>query len=317
MSRLPPLRALQVFETVGHCGGISQAARRLGISVGAVSQQMKLLEDALGMKLTLKDGQRIRLNTVGERFHARCSTAFEELRVAVSEAERAKNPNNLYVSCLPSLMVKWLAPLVDEWGSGESDLDIYLDSTLEDTSEEEIADFRIGYGEHPQHAAHSVRLFRDCVVPTCSPLLLERVGCARELLEHRLIGIDSRPKFDSPPSWTQWFEALEGKTGVPIAIRRNYSSSSAAIQAAIDQQGIVLAQFSMIARDVGAGRLVIPWPFAVPLPAPYYLSWHPNTLHKHQCRAFQRWIIGQGQKQDKITAAMLVDSWPSAVMDHS
>ena len=52
MSRLPPLRALQVFEVVGHCAGMSQAAIRLGISVGAVSQQMKLLEDALGMKLT-------------------------------------------------------------------------------------------------------------------------------------------------------------------------------------------------------------------------------------------------------------------------
>lgn len=58
MSRLPPLRALQIFETVGHCGGISQAAKRLNLSVGAVSQQMKLLDEALGMSLTVKDGQR-------------------------------------------------------------------------------------------------------------------------------------------------------------------------------------------------------------------------------------------------------------------
>ncbi|MGY2330701.1 LysR substrate-binding domain-containing protein [Pseudomonas sp. SDT2931_S440] len=305
MSRLPPLRALQVFEVVGHCAGMSQAAIRLGISVGAVSQQMKLLEDALGMKLTLKDGQRLRLNSVGERLHARCTAAFEELRLAVAEAERAKNPNNLYISCLPSLMTKWLSPLIDEWGQDETDLDIYLDSTLDDASGEESADFRIGYGEHPEHAGHSVPLFRDCVVPTCSPQLLERVACARDLLDYRLIGIDSRPRFDSPPSWTQWFSELEGQTGQPIVIRRNYSSSITAIQAAIDRQGIVLAQFSMIAGDLRAGRLVIPWRFAVPLAAPYYLSWHPNTLHKQQCRGFQRWMIGQGQKQEKITAAML------------
>lgn len=180
MSRLPPLRALQVFEVVGHCAGMSQAAIRLGISVGAVSQQMKLLEDALGIKLTLKDGQRLRLNSVGERLHARCTAAFEELRLAVAEAERAKNPNNLYISCLPSLMTKWLSPLIDEWGQDETDLDIYLDSTLDDASGEESADFRIGYGEHPEHAGHSVPLFRDCVVPTCSPQLLERVACARD-----------------------------------------------------------------------------------------------------------------------------------------
>lgn len=302
MNRLPPLRALQVFETVGHCAGISQAATRLGISAGAVSQQMKLLEDALGMKLTLKEGQRLRLNSVGERLHSRCSAAFEELRLAVAEAERAKNPNNLYVSGLPSLMTQWLSPLVNEWGRDETDLDIYLDSTLDDASGEESADFRIGYGEP---VGQGVPLFRDCVVPTCSPQLLARAQSARELLGYPLIGIDSRPKFDSPPSWTQWFSALEGDTGQPIVIRRNYSSSITAIQAALDGHGIVLAQFSMIASDVNAGRLVIPWRFAVPLAAPYYLSWHPNTLHKQQCRRFQRWMIGQGQRQEKITAAML------------
>src|SRR5476651_415294 len=176
MSRLPPLRALQVFETVGHCGGISQAAKRLNLSVGAVSQQMKLLEEALGMSLTVKEGQRLRLNAIGLRFHARCSSAFEELRAAVSEVERSKNPNNLYVSGLPSLMTKWLAPLTYEWQHEHGDLDIYLDGTLADTLEEENADFRIGYGESGQYAGHSVVLFRDCVVPACSPTLLGHPG---------------------------------------------------------------------------------------------------------------------------------------------
>ncbi|KAF1008743.1 MAG: HTH-type transcriptional regulator TrpI [Pseudomonas fluorescens] len=300
MNPLPPLRALQVFETVGHCVGLSQAATRLGISVGAVSQQMKLLEDALGLKLTHKDGQRLRLNSVGERLHSRCSAAFEELRLAV--AERAKNPCNLYISGLPSLMTQWLSPLVNEWSVDEPELAIYLDSTLDDTSGDESADFRLGYGEP---AGQGVALFRDCVVPTCSPQLLVRAGSPRELLEHRLIGIDSRPRFDSPPSWSHWFNALQDQSDHGVVIRRTYSSSITAIQAAIDGQGIVLAQFSMIAADLAAGRLVIPWPFAMALAAPYSLSWHPNTLHKPQCRRFQRWLIGQGQKQDRITTAML------------
>ncbi|MHC8380758.1 LysR substrate-binding domain-containing protein [Pseudomonas sp. LB3P14] len=308
MSRLPPLRALQIFETVGHCGGVSQAAKRLNISVGAVSQQMKLLDEALGMSLTVKEGQRLRLNAIGQRFHARCSIAFEELRAAVSEVERSKNPNNLYVSGLPSLMTKWLAPLTYEWQHEDSDLDIYLDGTLADTSEEENADFRIGYGEPGQDAGHSVVLFRDCVVPACSPTLLGHPGNvehAGDLLQYPLIRIDSRPKFDSPPSWAEWFELEGAAVEQTIAIRRSFSSSSMAIQAAIDHQGIVLAQFSMIARDIDEGRLIIPWQRAMPLPSPYYLSWHPNTLQKAQCRAFQRWLIGRGRTQEVITDSLI------------
>jgi len=309
MSRLPPLRALQIFETVGHCGGISQAAKRLNLSVGAVSQQMKLLDEALGMSLTVKDGQRLRLNAIGQRFHARCSTAFEELRAAVAEVERSKNPNNLYVSGLPSLMNKWLGPLIYEWQHEHDDLDIYLDGTLADTSEEENADFRIGYGEPVQYAERSVVLFHDCVVPACSPALLGHsgtVGQAADLLQYPLIRVDSRPKFDSPPSWVEWF-GLEGEVvEQTIAVRRSFSSASMAIQAAIDQQGIVLAQYSMIARDIAEGRLIIPWPRAMALPSPYYLSWHPNTLQKAQCRAFQRWLIGRGKAQEDMTKRLIL-----------
>src|ERR1700712_1003098 len=115
MSTLPPLRSLQVFEAVGHCGSVAQAARHLEISAGAVSQQMKILEDALGLSLMYKDGQRLRMNASGQRFHSRCTLAFEELRLAAAEVGRSKNPDHLYVSALPSVLSKWLAPLTYEW----------------------------------------------------------------------------------------------------------------------------------------------------------------------------------------------------------
>ena len=86
----PPLRALQVFEAVGRCGGVTEAAKRLGISAGAVSQQIKLLEDTLGLHLTQKDGKRLSLTPIGRQYHESCAAAFESLRVAHAEIERAK-----------------------------------------------------------------------------------------------------------------------------------------------------------------------------------------------------------------------------------
>jgi LysR family glycine cleavage system transcriptional activator len=301
MSSLPPLRALQVFETVGHYGSISRAAQHLGISIGAVSQHMKLLENALGATLTVKEGQRIRLSTIGERLHARCHVAFEELRAAAAEVERTKASATLHVSSLPSIMEKWLAPLMYGWNKSHSGVDLYLDSNL-DMSETEGADFHVGYGQGGSNLENRAELFRDCVIPACAPALIGGASTfvrPESLLAYPLICVDSTPKFDSPPSWSDWFEDCGCSVEGPVAVALRYSSSSIAIGAAIGGQGIVLAQYSMIASDLKAGWLVVPFHHAMELPAPYFVSWHHNALHKPQCQDFHRWIIARGRDQQR------------------
>ncbi|PWU27052.1 MULTISPECIES: LysR substrate-binding domain-containing protein [unclassified Pseudomonas] len=309
MNHLPPLRALQVFEAVGLCGGISQAAKRLGISAGAVSQQMKILEEAVGQSLTLKEGQRLRLNAAGQRFHEGCSQAFERLRAATAELERAKNANSLYVSALPSLLSKWLAPLVAGWQGQYPELSLYLDGTHTEPSQADAngIDFRISYGEGIQNNPHTVELFRDCVVPACSPALIAAPlagKAAAELLEYPLLTIDWRPKFDSPPSWQEWF-ASNAVPGAHIANSRIFSLSAMAIDAAIEGQGVVLAQYSMIANDLAGGRLVIPCRSALPLPSAYYLSWNQDSFQRPHCRAFQRWLMARGRDQQRACDSLL------------
>src|SRR5258708_15976148 len=123
MDTLPPLRALQVFDTLGRCGGVVEAARRLGVRPGAVSQQIKILEDSLGMRLLAREGKRLRLTAAGVRYHETCAAAFESLRVAGAEIERVRNRRSLSVSALPSLLSKWLAPRIYEGQSAHPELD--------------------------------------------------------------------------------------------------------------------------------------------------------------------------------------------------
>jgi LysR family glycine cleavage system transcriptional activator len=308
MRQLPPLRALQVFETVGHYESISRAAQHLGISVGAVSQHMRVLEESLDATLTVKEGQRIRLSPAGGRLHARCKVAFEELRSATAEVERMKNSATLYVSSLPSIMAKWLAPLMYEWNKNRRDIDTYLDSTLEDTSEAEGADFRIGYGPSIGDYDNRAELFRDCVVPVCASGIINGqafVSNPRSLLEYPLISIESKPDFDSPPSWLDWFGDCGFTIDAQISMRLRLSSASVAVQAAIDGQGVVLAQYSMVAGDLNSGKLVVPLQHAMILPSAYYLSWNRSALHKPQCRDFQRWIVGRGREQQRVIKEVL------------
>jgi LysR family glycine cleavage system transcriptional activator len=312
MQTLPPLRALQVFEAVGRCGGVAEAARRLGISAGAVSQQMKLLEDTLGLRLMQKDGKRLRLTAAGARYHESCAVAFESLRVAHAEIERSKNVRNLNVSALPSLLSKWLATRVVAWQQRHPDLSVYLDGTHTEPSPEgyEIY-FRISYGDRVADVNNAVELFCDCVVPVCSPHLLRAdapLATPADLLAYPLISVDWLPKFASPPSWRDWFRANaidEADNGRVNDTRQVYSLSSVAIQSAIDGHGFVLAQSSMICDDLAAGRLVMPFALGLPLPWPYFLTWRPNTFDKAHCRSFHRWLLTQAKEQQQLNDRLL------------
>jgi LysR family glycine cleavage system transcriptional activator len=78
-----------------------------------------------------------------------------------------------------------------------------------------------------------------------------------------------------------------------------HSLSSVAIQAAIDGHGFVLAQCSMVADDLTAGRLSMPVVSAIPLPWPYFLTWRESTFDRPQCRAFHRWLLARAREQQR------------------
>ncbi|WP_416423921.1 LysR substrate-binding domain-containing protein [Pseudomonas sp. App30] len=297
MTPLPPLRAMEIFEAVGHCGGITQAARRLGISTGAVSQQMKLLEQALGISLTVKVGQRLQLSPNGQRFHARCSAAFETLRLGVDEAHRARDPHSLSISGLPSLLAKWLAPLMPEWEQQHPGVSVYLDSTLNEDLLADGVDFRIGYGDSPQPGEHAAVLFHDCVVPVCAASLCGSCATPAALVQLPLIRVDSRPKFDSPPSWESWFASAGVAVEQRLRQPRTYSSTSLAIDAALLGQGVVLAPYAMVSGLLASGQLLMPYAHALPLAAAYQLRWSSDAFNKPQCRSFHRWLVAKGKAQ--------------------
>ena len=308
MDNLPSLRALQVFDAVGRFGGIVEAARRLGISAGAVSQQMKLLEDSLGLSLTFKVGKRIRLTAAGQRYHDSCAAAFESLRIAQVEVERTKNASNLRISALPSLFSDWLAPLIYAWQSEHPDLNLFLDgSHTEPASDGYEIDFRVTYG-HYALTENAVELFRDCVVPVCSPKLLRGDAPLRspaDLLNYPLLSIDWLPKFASPPSWRDWFDAQHVDHSQLRDGYRVYSLSSMAIQAAVSGQGVVLAQCSMIANSLADGRLIMPFARGLPLPSPYFLVGAKDAFDKAHCREFHRWLVSRGRDQMLINEHLL------------
>jgi len=290
--RLPPLRALEVFEAVCRFGGVARAGEELGVSPGAVSQQLRVLEDHLGQPLFNRDGRRLELTEPARAYFERVFEGFERLRDAHKVLDRNRDFEGLAISALPSLLLKWLAPRVCAWQQTRPYIDLRLESThREGVLSDGSVDFRLTYGHGAGLHRHAAELFTDSVVPVASPALALAATPA-QIAALPLIHIDWRPDHANGPTWGNWF-AMAGVAYGEAAPPRGYALSSVALDAAIAGQGVALGQRSFIEQDLRAGRLVALSDLALTLPAPYLVAWSETTMRKPGARDFLDWLLAE------------------------
>lgn len=296
----PSLRAIQAFEAFGRLGSVTGAATELGVSPGAVSQQIRKAEEALGLPLVERRGRMVALTAWGRLYHAAITEGFDRLRNAGAMLERARHEAAVTVSCLPSLAAKWLAPPLLDWQAKHEGATVRLiGAEAEVRFGEDQVDFRISYGAKVHAYEHYAELFTDWVVPACAPSLLARlpVRVPADILDRPLLGIEWDSQHRSPPTWAEWAKSIDEtyrRTAGDVA----FSLSSAAIDAAINGRGFVLAQRSMAAADIASGRLVVPFDLPVRLPDPYFLAWDRSALQKPFGAELRAWLISYGHRQE-------------------
>src|SRR5882672_4594888 len=108
--RLPPLSALRPFEAAARLESFSRAAEELHLTHGAVSRQVRALEDHVGAPLFSRHGKRVALTAGGRAFAERVRGALEEIAQAAETVNPARRDKRLTVSVLPSFASRWLMP---------------------------------------------------------------------------------------------------------------------------------------------------------------------------------------------------------------
>ncbi|MEO7953181.1 MAG: LysR substrate-binding domain-containing protein [Polaromonas sp.] len=304
--QLPPLRALQAFEVVARTGSVMAAADEMAVSPGAVSQQLRKLEELLGLRLFERRGKGMELSTWGRLYYTELGTAFDRLRAAQQSLWRLRTESGLTVSCLSSVASKWLGTLLFDWQAthGASCPQLRLiGAELEPDLKSGEADFRISYGEQSRHHAHHAELFTDWVVPACAPGLLASrpAHTPADLLQLPLIGITWESAHLPPPNWADWARSA-GMNDNAVDGALAFSLSSAAIDAALAGRGLVLAPMAMITGDLIEGRLVLPFDHRLQLPRPYFLAWDRAALNKPFGHEFQQWALAAGRRQARISS---------------
>ena len=289
--QLPPLQTLRAFEAAGRRQSMTLAAAELHVTHGAVSRQIRTLEDHLGVKLFRRMTRKIELTEVGTAFFAVVTRLLSELAREAGNVRRKNDTGRLIVSSGVSFASKWLTPRLHRLMARYPDLDVHLDVTdAEVDFAKGLVDVAVRYGAGHYPHATAERVMNETVTPVCTPEYRDLMGGLETV--NALAGCQFVHENGMNANWERWF-AMMGMSAVRTR-GPGYSHGSMSIEAAIRGEGVALGRSVLVAEDLAAGRLVAPFPHArLEVEWGYDLVYRPgNETHPKVC-AFRSWMMDE------------------------
>ena len=290
---LPPLRALRAFEAAARHLSFAQAARELGVTPGAISHQIKTLEDWLGAPLFRRLPRALRLTEAGAAALPFLSDGFDQLADGVARMQSRRGDTLLTVSVSPGFGSLWLVPRLDRFRRQHPEIEVRIDGTdrLVDIPRGE-ADIAIRYGPGGYRNVQSHRLFAMRATPVCSPDLLSRGPALRtpeDLANHTLLHVEWK---EAEGSWRTWLLAAGARAVDPFRGPR-FTKEDMAIRAALDGEGVALIGDRMAADHLAARRLTRPFDdtLSTQLSFAYYLLIAPDRGDVPKITRFVDWLL--------------------------
>ncbi|MGQ0533593.1 MAG: transcriptional regulator GcvA [Caulobacteraceae bacterium] len=301
---MPPFLSVRVFEAAARSGSFARAAEELGITAGAVSQHIRVLEEFAGQPLFRRLGRGVELTESGRAAFAHAGAAMDEMLQAGRAMRAGWRGKRIAVSTAPSFASKWLIPRLSRFQELFPEIEVRLsaDMSLVDFSGSDI-DFAIRYGPGGYEALHCERLMSESVIVVASPKLLEGykpLRASEDLVDLPLIHDDAAERDPSCPTWAMWF-AARGHRRQEADRGLRFNQSSLALEAAIAGKGLVLAKRQLALRDLATGALVAPLDEThAPVSFAYWLVWPRGRRFERAQTAFLEWLREQAIEGDAV-----------------
>ena len=295
IGKLPSLNGVRVFEVVARHLNFRLAAEELGVTQGAVAQQIRGLEAELGLKLFERHPRTLAITEAGRSYVGSVRRALE----LISEATETlrPEPQHLTISVPPTFASKWLIPRLPDFTARHPDLDLHILATDRMSNfQADGVDLAVRYGRPPFGPGLAVELlFEQEIVAVCSPMLMAGRAVpetADELAGYTLL-------HDAHNFWPEFIERHFGESRQASFKGISFNQTSHAIEAAIAGQGIVLANGDFVAQDIAEGRLTRIFAGSMSGPSDFYLVW-PRYRKSPALQTVIAWIseeAGKGRKR--------------------
>jgi LysR family transcriptional regulator, glycine cleavage system transcriptional activator len=291
---LPPLNALRAFEAAGRLGSFKDAAAELHVTHGAISQQVRLLEEWFGATLFERHNRRVVLTAAASAYLAEIGPLFEQLTQATGRfGLSAAVPRKLNVNAIATFTLRWLVPRLARFRAAHPDVEVSVETSNEPLeSLKEPFDIVIRGGPDTFYGYVMRPFLSEERMPVCSPALLERVplNTPEDLTRHTLLHASSLPRL-----WLEWLT----KANLPMlqpAAAMTFDHFYLTLQAAVDGIGIAMGPTSLVADDLAAGRLIAPFD-APRLPSRTYCTYIPDEKADDALvLLFRAWLESEGAR---------------------
>jgi LysR family glycine cleavage system transcriptional activator len=219
--------------------------------------------------------------------------AFAGIQSSVRRLRAHNDTGTLTVTASPSFAAKWLVLRLHRFQEQHPEVDVRISATdaIVDVAKGDF-DIAIRYGAGRYSGLEVELLLKNEVFPACSPQLLANGPPLRtpaDLPAHALIHDQAVERDPLVPTWSMWLKAA-GVTNVPAITGLSFNNMHLALDAAISGHGVVLAQSTIAAADLAAGRLVRLFSLALPDQFAFYIVTAPGALERLKVRAFRDWL---------------------------
>ncbi len=305
--RLPPLKALPVFEAAARLNSFSAASEELAITQSAVSHQIKQLETYLGERLFWRSGRRVTLTDEGRQYFDAIGSALVQIERA-SEQLLGHEESRLRLSVFSSFAVRWLVPRVPDFQRLHTQIDLALEMSSENpVLSDRVADCFITI--HRDSRAYSYDLlYEERLFPVCSQDYWQRM--------RRELGRDAEPErrdeqpvspgemagfpllsthsiFDRPAGdWEAWYSAVSElmPTGTRV---QHFSHMLLALEAARFHQGIALTNDYMLSTRKDSEDFVRLPTHSVVTGDKFYFAWKTSRRRERGIQTLRRWLVDE------------------------
>jgi LysR family transcriptional regulator, glycine cleavage system transcriptional activator len=291
------LASLRFFEAAARLLSFKQAALELHVTQGAVSQQIKHLEEALGCKLFYRLPRQLTLTEEGVRFAAVVEHALDEIEQEAKALAAARSMAEIRVRAGPSFALRWLVPRLGDFYAQHSHIKLFITAVhgYFDPARREF-DLAIEMIDGAISSLHSEVLMEEYLVPVCSPDYLAKHAFLKEPADlarcallhdgHAWVGAEEDAE------WRYWLQEA-GAVHVDSKQGQFFSLATLSIEAALTHQGVALGRDSLIRELLDAGQLVTPLDRRIKSPMKYCLVYRREIAHCPGMQAVIRWLHEQ------------------------
>ena len=292
MRKVPPLTAVRVFEAAARHENFTTAAAELGMTQAAVSYQIRLLEERLGVPLFARAKRRVTLTDAGRRAAPMVSGAFDTLSDAFSEIV-AENEAVLTISASQTFASNWMAPRLGAFQLARPELAVRLqtENRLIDFASEEV-DVGIRTGTKPWPGLQRHFLFRLTATPMCSPAYRDAHGIAAPQDLLRVTQLNPQDEW-----WKAWFAAA-GVSEEEVRRQPGIRLDSQAMEGSTALAGHGVGMLSPLywQAEIAAGRLVQLFPLMMEGGPCFWLVYPEHKRNQTKIRAFREWLLSEVER---------------------